>query len=38
MQLLNLLTTRDALRIMCSTWTGVLPSRFRPPVCVTIWS
>jgi DNA-binding transcriptional LysR family regulator len=37
-QLLNFLTTPDAMQIMCSTGTGVPPSRFRPPVYVTIWS
>ena len=37
-QLLNFLTTPDAMQIMCSTGTGVPPSRFRPPIYVTIWS
>jgi len=37
-QLLNFLTTPDAMQIMCSTGTGVPPSRFKPPVYVTIWS
>ncbi|HZM75489.1 MAG TPA: LysR family transcriptional regulator [Candidatus Limnocylindrales bacterium] len=37
-QLLNFLTTPDAMQIMCSTGTGVPPSRLRPPVYVTIWS
>ncbi len=37
-QLLNFLATPDAMQIMCSTGTGVPPSRFRPPVYVTIWS
>jgi DNA-binding transcriptional LysR family regulator len=36
--LLNFLSTPDAMHIMCSTGTGVPPSRFRPPVYVTIWS
>jgi DNA-binding transcriptional LysR family regulator len=36
--LLNFLATPDAMQIMCSTGTGVPPSRFRPPVYVTIWS
>jgi LysR family transcriptional regulator, low CO2-responsive transcriptional regulator len=37
-QLLNFLTTPDAMQIMCSTGSGVPPSRFKPPVYVTIWS
>lgn len=36
--LLNFLTTPRAMQIMCSAGTGVPPSRFKPPVYVTIWS
>jgi DNA-binding transcriptional LysR family regulator len=36
--LLNFLTTPDAMQIMCSAGAGVPPSRFKPPVYVTIWS
>jgi hypothetical protein len=32
------LSTLDAMRLMCSPGTGVPPSRFRPPVYVTLWS
>jgi DNA-binding transcriptional LysR family regulator len=34
----NFLSTPDAMQLMCSPGTGVPPSRFRPPVYVTIWS
>jgi LysR family transcriptional regulator, low CO2-responsive transcriptional regulator len=34
----NFLTTPDAMQLMCSPGAGVPPSRFRPPVYVTIWS
>ncbi|GIH16405.1 LysR family transcriptional regulator [Rugosimonospora africana] len=34
----NFLSTPDAMQLMCSPGTGVSPSRFRPPVYVTIWS
>jgi DNA-binding transcriptional LysR family regulator len=34
----NFLGTPDAMQLMCSPGTGVPPSRFRPPVYVTIWS
>jgi len=34
----NFLATPDAMQLMCSPSTGVPPSRFRPPVYVTIWS
>jgi LysR family transcriptional regulator, low CO2-responsive transcriptional regulator len=34
----NFLTTPDAMQLMCSPGAGVPPSRFRPPVRVTIWS
>ena len=37
-RLRNFLTTPDAMHLMCSPGTGVPPSRFRPPVYVTIWS
>jgi LysR family transcriptional regulator, low CO2-responsive transcriptional regulator len=37
-RLRNFLTTPDAMQLMCSPGTGVPPSRFRPPVYVTIWS
>ncbi len=36
--MLNFLATPDAMHIMCSAGVGVPPSRFRPPVYVTIWS
>ena len=32
------LGTPDAMQLMRSSATGVPPSRFRPPVYVTIWS
>jgi hypothetical protein len=32
------LTTADALHVMRTPGSGVPPSRFRPPVYVTIWS
>jgi DNA-binding transcriptional LysR family regulator len=34
----NFLSTPDAMHLMCTPGAGVLPSRFRPPVYVTIWS
>jgi LysR family transcriptional regulator, low CO2-responsive transcriptional regulator len=34
----NFLATPDAMQLMCSPGAGVPPSRFRPPVYVTIWS
>jgi len=34
----NFLSTPDAMQLMCSPGAGVPPSRFRPPVYVTIWS
>ncbi|HEU4426652.1 MAG TPA: LysR substrate-binding domain-containing protein, partial [Pilimelia sp.] len=34
----NFLTTPRATQLMCAPGTGVSPSRFRPPVYVTIWS
>jgi DNA-binding transcriptional LysR family regulator len=34
----NFLGTPDAMQLMCSPGSGVPPSRFRPPVYVTIWS
>lgn len=34
----NFLATPDAMQLMCSPGTGVPPSRFRPPVYVTIWN
>jgi DNA-binding transcriptional LysR family regulator len=34
----NFLTTPEAMRLMCTPGHGVPPSRFRPPVYVTIWS
>lgn len=34
----NFLSTPDAMQVMCSPGNGVPPSRFRPPVYVTIWS
>lgn len=36
--LVNFLSTPDAMQLMCSPGAGVPPSRFRPPVYVTIWS
>ena len=36
--LLNFLATPAAMQLMCAPGTGVAPSRFRPPVYVTIWS
>jgi len=32
------LTTPEAMHLMRSPATGIPPSRFRPPVYVTIWS
>jgi DNA-binding transcriptional LysR family regulator len=32
------LSTPEAMQLMCSPGRGVPPSRFRPPVYVTIWS
>lgn len=37
-RLRNFLATPEAMQLMCSPRTGVPPSRFRPPVYVTIWS
>ncbi|HEU5109043.1 MAG TPA: LysR family transcriptional regulator [Micromonosporaceae bacterium] len=37
-RLRNFLTTPDAMQLMCAPCGGVPPSRFRPPVYVTIWS
>lgn len=37
-RLRNFLSTPDAMQLMCAPGTGVPPSRFRPPVYVTIWS
>ena len=37
-RLRNFLSTPDAMQLMCSPGQGVPPSRFRPPVYVTIWS
>ena len=37
-RLRNFLATPLAMQLMCSPGTGVAPSRFRPPVYVTIWS
>jgi LysR family transcriptional regulator, low CO2-responsive transcriptional regulator len=37
-RLRNFLSTPDAMALMCSPGRGVPPSRFRPPVYVTIWS
>ncbi|GAA4723057.1 LysR family transcriptional regulator [Phytohabitans rumicis] len=37
-RLRNFLGTPDAMQLMCSPGAGVPPSRFRPPVYVTIWS
>jgi DNA-binding transcriptional LysR family regulator len=34
----NFLATPEAMQLMCSPGAGVPPSRFRPPVYVTIWS
>jgi len=34
----NFLATPDAMHLMCTPGAGVPPSRFRPPVYVTIWS
>lgn len=34
----NFLSTPDAMQLMVSPGAGVPPSRFRPPVYVTIWS
>jgi LysR family transcriptional regulator, low CO2-responsive transcriptional regulator len=34
----NFLSTPDAMQLMCAPGRGVPPSRFRPPVYVTIWS
>ncbi len=34
----NFLATPEAMRLMCLPRNGVPPSRFRPPVYVTIWS
>ena len=34
----NFLPTPAAMQLMCAPGTGVAPSRFRPPVYVTIWS
>jgi len=34
----NFLGTPDAMQLMCAPGNGVSPSRFRPPVYVTIWS
>jgi LysR family transcriptional regulator, low CO2-responsive transcriptional regulator len=34
----NVLSTPQALRLMCTPGRGVPPSPFRPPVSVTIWS
>jgi LysR family transcriptional regulator, low CO2-responsive transcriptional regulator len=36
--LCNFLATPRAMQLMCAPGTGVAPSRFRPPVYVTIWS
>jgi len=36
--LCNFLATPLGTQLMCSPGTGVAPSRFRPPVYVTIWS
>jgi LysR family transcriptional regulator, low CO2-responsive transcriptional regulator len=36
--LANFLATPEAMQLMCAPGTGVPPSRFRPPVYVTIWS
>jgi LysR family transcriptional regulator, low CO2-responsive transcriptional regulator len=37
-RLRNFLGTPEATQLMCSPGAGVPPSRFRPPVYVTIWS
>jgi hypothetical protein len=37
-RLRNFLGTPDAMQLMCAPGAGVPPSRFRPPVYVTIWS
>jgi LysR family transcriptional regulator, low CO2-responsive transcriptional regulator len=34
----NFLSTPLAMQLMCAPGAGVPPSRFRPPVYVTIWS
>jgi DNA-binding transcriptional LysR family regulator len=34
----NFLSTPIAMQLMCAPGAGVPPSRFRPPVYVTIWS
>jgi LysR family transcriptional regulator, low CO2-responsive transcriptional regulator len=34
----NFFGTPEAMHLMCAPGTGVPPSRFRPPVYVTIWS
>jgi DNA-binding transcriptional LysR family regulator len=34
----NFLMTPAAMQLMCAPGAGVAPSRFRPPVYVTIWS
>lgn len=34
----NFLATPAAMQLMCAPGTGVTPSRFRPPVYVTIWN
>jgi DNA-binding transcriptional LysR family regulator len=38
LRLRNFLGTPDAMQLMCAPGAGVPPSRFRPPVYVTIWS
>ena len=38
LRLRNFLGTPAAMQLMCAPGTGVAPSRFRPPVYVTIWS
>jgi hypothetical protein len=37
-RLRNFLATPDAMQLMCAPGVGVPPSRFRPPVYVTLWS
>jgi DNA-binding transcriptional LysR family regulator len=37
-RLRNFLTTPAGMQLLCSPGAGVPPSRFRPPVYVTIWS
>jgi DNA-binding transcriptional LysR family regulator len=37
-RLRNFLTTPTGMQLMCAPGGGVPPSRFRPPVYVTIWS